>query len=91
MDSFTNKISQVAKDIRSGQDALIGILERKGTFFQRLEIYTAVPPNQEMVNKIAMIMVEALFILAIATEEINQSRASKCSHSYVTDSGSPLT
>ena len=88
---FNNNISQAAKDINSGEDALVDILERIETFFQRLEIYTEVPPNQEMVNKIAAIMVEALFSLTIVTEEIKQSRASKCSYRYVTEFESPLT
>ena len=82
MARFTNNISQAAKDVRSGQDTLVDILERIDTFFQRLEFYAEVPPDQRMMNTIATIMVEALFILTIATEEIRQGRASTC---YCTD------
>ena len=46
-------------------------------FFRRLEIYTSVPPNQEMVDTITTIMVEVLSVLAIATNEIKQGRTSK--------------
>ena len=46
-------------------------------FFRRLEIYTSVTPNQEMVDTITTIMVEVLSVLAIATKEIKQGRTSK--------------
>lgn len=69
--------SQTVKDVRAGQDALIDIFERIETFFRRLEIYTEVPPNQEMADTITTIMVEVLCILAIATKEIRQGRTSK--------------
>jgi hypothetical protein len=71
------KILQTAKDVRMGRDALVDIFERIETFFRRLEIYTEVPPNQEMVDTITTIMVEVLSILAIATKEMNQGRTSK--------------
>ena len=68
---------QTVKDVRAGQDALIDIFKRIETFFRRLEIYTEVPPNQEMADTITTIMVEVLCILAIATKEIRQGRTSK--------------
>ena len=74
---FNTNISQAAKDVRAGQDALVDIFERIETFFRRLEIYTSVPPNEEMVDTITTIMVEVLSILAIATKEIRQGRTSK--------------
>ena len=74
---FDIKILQAAKDVRAGRDALVDIFERIETFFRRLEIYTEVPPNQEMVDTISMIMVEVLSILAIATKEVKQGRISK--------------
>ena len=74
---FNTNISQAAKDVRAGQDALVDILERIETFFRRLEIYASVPPNEEMVDTITTIMVEVLSILAIATKEVKQGRTSK--------------
>ena len=76
-DSNTN-ILQAAKDVRASQDALIDIFERMEAFFRRLEIYTSIQPNQEMVDTITTIMVEVLSVLAIATKEIKQGRTSKC-------------
>jgi hypothetical protein len=74
---FDTIISQAAKDARSGQDALVGIFEHLETFSRRLEIYTEVPPNQEMVDTIMAITIEVLSILSIVTEEIKQGRTSK--------------
>jgi hypothetical protein len=55
------------------------------TCFRRLEIYTELPTNREMVDTIATIMVQVISILAIATEEINQGRMSKSLlYKYVT-------
>jgi hypothetical protein len=73
---FNTDVSQAAKDVRAGQDALVYIFERIESFFRRLEIYTSVPPNQEMGETITTIMVEVLCILAIATKEIKQGRTS---------------
>ena len=58
----------------ASQDTLIDILEN---FFQRLAIYTNVSPSPEIIDVIVKIMVEVLSILAIATEEIKQSRESE--------------
>jgi hypothetical protein len=55
----------------------VDIFERIESFFRRLEIYTSVPPNQEMGNAITEIMAKVLCILAIATKEIKQGRTSK--------------
>jgi hypothetical protein len=64
---------------------LIEIFERIETFFQRLEVYTSVPPNEEMADTITTIMIEILGILAIATKEIKQGRTSKSLlYEYVT-------
>jgi hypothetical protein len=46
-------------------------------FFCRLDVYTAVPPTNEMVDVIVRIMAEVLSILGIATKEIKQGRMSK--------------
>ncbi len=46
-------------------------------FFRRLDVYTTVPPTNEMMDLIIQIMAEVLSILGIATKEINQGRMSK--------------
>jgi hypothetical protein len=46
-------------------------------FFRRLESYAEVRPTAAMTDIILKIMVEVLAILAIATKEIKQRRASK--------------
>ena len=63
--------------VRAGQDALFETFERIEEFFRRLEIYTEVPPNQEMVDTITAIMIEVLNFIGIATKEIKQGRTSK--------------
>ena len=82
---FNSNISQAAKDVRACREALVGIFERIEKFLRRLEIYTSVPPNEEMVDTITTIMIEIIGILAIATKEIKQGRTSKSSlYEYVT-------
>jgi hypothetical protein len=70
-------VLQAARDVRSSQEALIDIFERIENFFQRLEVYTEVPPTAEMMDMIVKIMVEVLSILGIATKEIKQGRTSE--------------
>jgi hypothetical protein len=70
-------ISQAAKDVRASQDTLVDIVERIGMFFRRLEMYTEVPLTTEMIDITIQIMVEVLFILGVATKEINQGRTSE--------------
>ena len=70
-------ICQAAKDVRASQDTLVDTFERIEMFFQRLVLYTDVPPTTEMTHIINQIMVEILCILGIATKEIRQSRISE--------------
>ena len=56
---------------------LVDIFGRIEGFFVRLEIYTGVPLTPEMTEKMVQITVEILGILAVATNEIGQSRASE--------------
>ncbi len=72
-----NDVSQAAKDVGAGQDALFEVFERIEAFFQRLELYTETAFNQEMMDITTKIMVEVLNILGIATKEIRQGWASK--------------
>ena len=56
---------------------LVDIFERIEGFFRRLESYTEIQPTAAMTDTIVKIMVEILSILAIATKEIKQRRASE--------------
>jgi len=56
---------------------LIDLFGRIESFFRRLESYTEVRPTAAMTDIIVKIMVEILCILAIATKEIKQRRASE--------------
>ena len=53
--------------------------ERPSMFFRRLEAYVDVPSNTGMTGMMVKIMAEVLFILAIATKEIKQNKASESS------------
>ena len=66
----------------SRKDALIDLFGRIENFFRRLEVYIEVPPTAGMTDIIVKIMVEFLSILAIATKEIKQSKASKVTPKY---------
>ena len=69
-------LSQAAKDVEAGQDALADLFGNIESFFKRLESYTAVQPTDAMTDIIVNIMVEVLNIFAIATKEMKQGRAS---------------
>lgn len=56
---------------------LIDLFVRMENFFRRLETYTEVPPTPPMLDIIVKILVEVLTILAIATIDVKQRRASK--------------
>jgi phosphate starvation-inducible protein PhoH len=70
--------SQAAKDVAASQGILVDLFGRMESFFRRLEIYTGVPLTSTMTDKMVEITVEVLDILATATKEIKQSRASQC-------------
>jgi hypothetical protein len=53
------------------------MFERIEAFFQRLDTYTKVAPNQGMVDTITAILAEVFNILAIATNQIKQGRMSR--------------
>jgi hypothetical protein len=46
-------------------------------FFRRLEAYIEIPQTPNMADIIVKVMVEVLFILSIATKELNQNSASE--------------
>ena len=47
------------------------------SFFGRLEAYIEVPQTPNMADIIVKVMIEVLFILSIATKELNESSASE--------------
>ena len=75
--SVVTSVFQAAKDVDASQDMLIDLFGRIENFFRRLESYTEVRPTPAMMDIIVNIMVEVLTILAIATKEIKQRRASE--------------
>jgi hypothetical protein len=80
--SVVTSISQAAQDVRTSQDLLIDLFERIENVFRRLETYIEVPPTTGMTDAIVKVMVEVLHIIAIATKEIKQNRASELTISY---------
>ena len=56
---------------------LVDIFVRIESFFKRLETYTEVRPTAAMTDVIVKIVIEVLFILAIATKQIKQGRSSE--------------
>ena len=76
-DQYNARISQAAKDVREGQDALVVVFERIESYFQRLEMYTEVPPTAEMMDTNIEIIVAILSILGITTKGIKQGRMSE--------------
>ena len=65
----------------ASQDLLIDLFERIENIFRRLETYIEIPPTTGMTDAIVKVMVEVLRILAIATKEIKQNRASELTFS----------
>jgi hypothetical protein len=68
---------QKAKEMEASHDILVDLFGRIENFFRRLESYTEVRPTSAMMNIIVNIMIEVLSILAIATTEIEDRRASE--------------
>jgi len=81
--SFTRYFSdpkhwhQAAKAVSADRDVLVDLFERIENFLRRLETYVDVQPTPGMTDIIVKVMVEVLFILGIATKEINQNSASE--------------
>jgi len=64
-----------ARVVSASQDTLIDLFERIENIFRRLETYIEVPQASGMGDMAVKVMVEILFILAIATKEIHQNSA----------------
>ena len=61
----------------SSYDGLVDFLESIERLFRRLEIYTRIPPTPTMNEMVVKIMMEILFMLALATKELKQGRSSE--------------
>ena len=67
---------QAAKDTAANRGVLVKLFERIESFFERLKIYTEVPPSPAVTDEFAKIMAEVLSILALATKGIKEGRIS---------------
>ena len=72
-----HSLPKATEAVSSSQDTLFNVFEHIENFFRRLETYVQVPPMAGMTDIIVKIMTKVLSVLAIATKEISQSRASK--------------
>ena len=61
----------------ANRDVLCKLFERIESFFERLKVYTNVPPSPAVTDELAKIMAEVLSILAIATKGIKEGRTSE--------------
>ena len=64
------------RDVIASYEALVKLLERIQFFLQRLHYYTSVPLTPEMTELLAKIMAQILFILALSTKKMKESRIS---------------
>ncbi|KAH8987696.1 hypothetical protein EDB86DRAFT_2098025 [Lactarius hatsudake] len=58
----------------ASRDVLVKLFDRIESFFERLRIYTNVPPSPAMTDELAKIMAEVLSVLAIATKGMKEKR-----------------
>src|SRR6266851_9443433 len=70
-------VFQAASGVSSSYDALLDLFECLGSFLQRLDVYTNIPPTPIMTDIIVKIIVELLSVLSLATKQIRQGRFSK--------------
>ncbi|KAF8469865.1 hypothetical protein DFH94DRAFT_773065 [Russula ochroleuca] len=65
------------KDVNASRGPLLDLFARIENIFRRLETYIEGTPTAGMTDTIVGVMVEVLCVLAIATKEVKQSRASE--------------
>ena len=70
-------LPQAAKDTAASREALAELFDRIEGFFSRLKTHTEVPPAAAIMDVMAKIMAEVLSILATATKQMKQGRASE--------------
>jgi len=76
------QVRQAAQAVNASQGVLVDLFERIENFFRRLEAYIELPPTKGMMDIIVKVMVEVLFILALATREVKQGRISEFISNY---------
>ena len=74
---LTRPNPQAAGTVSASRDLIAGLFERIESVFRRLEVYIEIPRTSEMTDAIVKVMVQVLNVLAIATREVNQHRASE--------------
>jgi hypothetical protein len=67
---------QAVKGVIDSYDALVDLLESIEHFFDRLDIYTKIPPTAAITEVVVKILVELLSTLALTTKEIKQGNPS---------------
>ncbi|KAH9954447.1 hypothetical protein BJV74DRAFT_507734 [Russula compacta] len=65
------------KDVSASYDALVDLLESICSIFERLDIYTKLPPTPVMNEIIIKVLVQLISTLAVATKQIKQGRLKK--------------
>jgi hypothetical protein len=61
----------------ANRDVLCKLFGRIESFFERLKVYTNVPPSPAVTDELAKILAEVLSILAISTKGIKEGRTSE--------------
>ena len=70
------QVPQAVKDASSIYDVLVDFLSLFENVLSRLSVYTRIPPSPELLNGLMKILVELLYILALATKQVKQGRFS---------------
>jgi hypothetical protein len=68
---------QAVKGVLDDYDTLTDLLESVEHFLNRLDIYTKIPPTVSMTEMVIKILVELLYILALATKQLQQGKLSE--------------
>ncbi|KAI0286400.1 hypothetical protein BC826DRAFT_90964 [Russula brevipes] len=63
-----------ARGVVASYDTLLHLFERMSSFLQRLRIYAGTPPTNELTELLGKIMAQLLFILALSTRALTDSR-----------------
>lgn len=63
--------------VRESHDALVHLFERVQFFLKRLGVHTRISPTKNMAELHLKILAEVLYILSIATKEMQQSSKGK--------------
>ena len=71
------RLWQAAKDTLANSGMLVELFERIESFFERLKIYTEVPPSPAVTEGLVKIMAEVLSILGIATKGMKEGKISE--------------